>query len=209
MTDLLVPRWLKWAREIQSLTQSGLMYSQSEYEKERYQRLQEISAEIVAQNTLLNKDETLNNFKIQPGYATPKIDVRGAVLKDNQILLVQERSDQKWALPGGWADIGDFPSENVAREVWEESGFLVNVKKVIGVFDGNRDGRPIEFYHAYKIVFLCDTISGAPQPSHETLAVSFFGFDKLPPLSSSRTNERHLNEIKNHLKNPERLTYFD
>ena len=201
--------WLKLAREIQALAQSGLTYIQNEYERERYQRLLEIAAEILANQTELSMQEAVENFQMQPGYATPKIDVRGAVIRDGKILLVQERADQRWSMPGGWAAVGDLPSEMVIREVEEESGFVVKPKKIIGIFDANRDGRPMEFYHAYKIIFLCDIISGKPRPSYETLNVNFFPFDNLPPLSEARTNERHLKEIIAHLQDPKRRTYFD
>ena len=201
--------WLKVAREIQALAQSGLTYIQNEYERERYQRLQEIAAEILENKTQLSKDEALENFKIQPGYATPKIDVRGAIIRNEKILLVKERADGRWSMPGGWADVGDLPSAMVIREVEEESGFKVKPVKIIGVFDANRDGKPMEFYHAYKIVFLCEIIGGEARPSFETTEVGFFPFDKLPPLSTARTNQRHLNEILAHLKSPNRRTYFD
>lgn len=201
--------WLKWAREIQALAQSGLTYIQNEYERERYQRLLEISAEILADKTEIPTQEAVKNFQLQPGYATPKVDVRGAVVRDGKILLVQERADGRWSMPGGWADVGDLPSEMVIREVEEESGFKVVPKKVVGIFDANRDGRPMEFYHAYKIIFLCEIVSGEPRPSYETLDVGFFPFKNLPPLSQARTNERHLNEIIAHLKNQHRQTYFD
>ena len=112
-------------------------------------------------------------------------------------------------MPGGWADVGDRPSEMVVREVWEESGFRVVPRKLIGVYDANRSGRPLEFYHAYKLVFLCDITGGEARPSNETLAVSFFDFDDLPPLSTSRTHERHLAEVRAHLADPQRPAAFD
>ena len=114
-----------------------------------------------------------------------------------------------WCMPGGWADVGDFPSEMVIREVWEESGFRVVPRKVVGVYDANRDGLPLEFYHAYKIIFLCEITGGQARPSYETAAVGFFPFDDLPPLSSNRTNDRHLMEVLAHLNDPNRLAAFD
>ena len=203
------PRWLAWAREIQALSQTGLAYSQTEYNAQRYQRLMEIAAEIVRCHAGLPQEALLQDFAAQPGYATPKVDVRGAAVREGKILLVQERRDERWCMPGGWADVGDSPSEMVAREVWEESGFEVVPCKVIGVYDANRDGRPLEFYHAYKIVFLCEIVGGAACPSDETMAVEFFGFDELPPLSASRTNERHLVEVLAHVHDPERPAAFD
>ena len=209
MTKNQTPDLIKWAREIQALSQSGLAYQQNEYEKERYSRLMEIAAEMTASESNLKKQTILDNFNLQPGYATPKVDVRGAIFRDGKILLVQERSDKKWSMPGGWADVGDLPSETIEREVKEESGFAVKAKKIVAVFDANRDGIPLNFYHAFKIIFLCEIISGDARPSYETLSVDFFDFANLPPLSSSRTNERHLNEIRQHLNKPNRPVYFD
>ena len=209
MTDNGSPRWLEWAREIQALSQTGLTYSENDYQTQRYRRLTEIAAEIIESHTDLLKEPVLADFLVQPGYATPKVDVRGAVIRDDKILLVQERADERWCMPGGWADVGDLPSEMVAREVWEESGFNVVARKVIGVYDANRSGVPIEFYHAYKLVFLCDIIGGQARPSNETLAVDFFRLDDLPPLSAARTNERHLAEVYAHLQDRHRPAAFD
>lgn len=206
-TDL--PRWLEWAREIQALSQTGLTYSEDDYQTQRYRRLMEIAAEIVESHADLPREPVLQNFLVQPGYATPKVDVRGAVIQDNKILLVQERADELWCMPGGWADVGDLPSEMVEREVWEESGFNVVARKVIGVYDANRSGVPPEFYHAYKIVFLCEIVGGWARSSNETLAVDFFSFDDLPPLSAERTNKRHLAEVYAHLHDRHRPAAFD
>jgi ADP-ribose pyrophosphatase YjhB (NUDIX family) len=112
-------------------------------------------------------------------------------------------------MPGGWADVGDLPSEMVVREVWEESGFRVVPRKVIGVYDANRSGRPLAFYHAYKLIFLCELTGGEARPSDETLDVGFFSFDDLPPLSLSRTHWRHLAEVEAHLRDPDRPAAFD
>ena len=209
MRDIAPPRWLGWAREIQALAQSGLAYSGNEYEQLRYQRLTEIAAQMVEAHTDLAGEEVLESLSMQPGYATPKVDVRGAAVREGRILLVQERSDGCWCMPGGWADVGDLPSEVVAREIWEESGYLAVPRKVIGVYDANRSGRPLEFYHAYKIVFLCEITGGEARASHETADVGFFAFDDLPPLSQNRTNERHLEEVLAHLQDPERPAAFD
>jgi ADP-ribose pyrophosphatase YjhB (NUDIX family) len=146
---------------------------------------------------------------LQPGYATPKIDVRAAVVKDGKILLVQERTDNCWAMPGGWADVGDIPSEVASRETKEESGFEVKPLKVIGVFDANRSGRPLELFHAFKIIFLCEFIGGESTPSDETLDARFFDFDNLPELSSNRTNKKHLKTVLAHYNDRSLPAYFD
>ena len=203
------PFWLAWARELQAISQTGLTFTANDYDRGRYRRLAEIAAEIVEKHAGLPVERTVENFLVQPGYATPKVDVRGAIVADGKVLLVQERADGRWALPGGWADVGDLPSETVVREVWEETGFQVVVSKLIGVYDGNRSGTPLSFYHAYKLVFLCEITGGAARPNEEILDVAFFDFEDLPPLSSERTNPRHLAEVRAHTGDPARLAAFD
>ena len=202
------PQWFAWAQEIFSLSQSGLTYSGNEYDIERYKRLQEITAEMIASQSELSKTSVLESFSMQAGYITPKVDVRGAVVQDGKILLIQERADGNWAMPGGWADLGNSPGSVAEREVWEESGFRVKAEKVVAVIDANRL-EPMEFYHAYKIIFLCRLLDGEPRTSYETLAVDFFDPDNLPPLSVYRTNEAMLQEVFAHVANPDRPTAFD
>ncbi len=202
------PKWLELARELFSISQSGLTYCQNEYDLERYRRMQEISAEMLEDKTGLPKETITQVFSMQAGYATPKIDVRGAVFRDGKLLLVQERADNRWAMPGGWADIGDLPSAMAEREVLEESGLKVRAVKVIAVYDANRV-EPMEFFHAYKIIFLCELLGGEMRTNHETLAVDFFDPAKLPPLSSGRTNERMIAEAIAHLQDSTRLAFFD
>jgi ADP-ribose pyrophosphatase YjhB (NUDIX family) len=209
MSDNLMPKWLQIAREIQQLAQTGAAFAVTDYEKKRYKRLTEITAEIVEHHTTLEKESVQKVLMNHPGYATPKVDVRAAVIKDGKILLVQETTDNCWAMPGGWADVGDIPSEVAVRETKEESGYDVKPIKVIGVYDANRLGGHLELFHAFKIIFLCELIGGEAKLSDETLAVQFFDFNKLPPLSLNRTNEKHIEEIKLHLKDSSRPTYFD
>lgn len=201
-------KWIQWAQEIFSMSQAGLTYSKNEFDIERYKRLQEITAEMIESQSEVSKESALESFSMQAGYITPKIDVRGAVIRENKILLIQEKADGKWALPGGWADLGNAPASVAEREVWEESGYRVQAEKVIAVIDANRI-EPMEFYHAFKIIFLCSLIGGEPQVSHETLAIGFFDLNDLPPLSIYRTNEEMLQEVFEHVKDPSRKTYFD
>jgi len=202
------PKWIAWAREIFSLSQAGLTYSQNEFDIERYKRLQEITAEMLESQSELSRASVLESFSMQAGYATPKIDVRGAVVHEGKILLIQERMDGRWAMPGGWADLGNAPASVAEREVWEESGYHVKAEKVVAVIDANRI-EPLEFYHAFKIIFLCTLIGGEPQVSHETMAVDFFDLNDLPPLSLYRTDESMLREVFAHIQDPNRRTAFD
>ncbi|MGB8983767.1 MAG: NUDIX hydrolase [Anaerolineales bacterium] len=201
-------KWLDWAREIFSLSQSGLTYSENPYDVERYRRLQEITAEMIANQSAIAKESALASFSMQAGYITPKVDVRGAVVRDGKILLIQEQTDGRWAMPGGWADLGNSPASVAEREVWEESGFRVKAEKVVAVLDANRL-KPFEFYHAYKLIFLCRFLEGEARTSHETLAVDFFDLDHLPPLSVYRTDESMLREVFAHMEDPNRPTMFD
>ncbi|MCX6027161.1 MAG: NUDIX hydrolase [Chloroflexi bacterium] len=204
-----VPKWLTWAREIQALAQTGLHFAQDDYNRSRFRRLLDLAAEIVRDHTGADVPALQGIFLAQPGYATPKVDVRGAVFREGRILLVRERSDGGWCMPGGWADVGELPSAMVVREVWEESGFRVVARKLIGVYDANRDGTPLAVFHAYKVVMLCVLLSGEPTPSSETSAVDFFGREAIPPLSSARTSPRLIAEAFAHLDDPLRPPAFD
>jgi ADP-ribose pyrophosphatase YjhB (NUDIX family) len=204
-----IPRWLEWAREIQALAQTGYHYAKDDYQRQRYQRLLEIAAEIVDEYSNLQYLQLIETFNTQIGYATPRIDVRGAVFRDQRILMVRERMDGGWTLPGGWADVGDVPSEAAEREVWEEAGFRVKATKVVGVYDANRF-RSLELFHAYKIVFLCDLLGGEAQPSIETSEVAFFSLNELPQtLSGERTHLRHIYAAFACHNDPKLPTAFD
>ncbi len=202
------PLWLELARELYSISQAGLAYSKNDFDLERYHRLQQLSAEVLAAQTALSAEEILAAFTAQVGYATPKIDVRGVVFRAGKLLLVQEVTDGRWAIPGGWADLGEAPAAMVEREVREESGLTVRASKLIAVYDANRL-QPQEFFSAYKLVFLCEYQNGEPTPSMETPAGDFFDPLALPPLSLFRTNPAMIREALAHLADPQRKTWFD
>lgn len=206
--DKIIPNWLEWAREIQAISQTGLHYAENDYQVQRYSRLMEISAEIVSSYSDADSADIVNIFQQQIGYATPRIDVRGAVFQAGKLLLVRERLDGGWTMPGGWVDVGDTPSGAVEREVYEESGFEVKARKIIGVYDANRS-EPLEIFHAFKIVFLCDILSGEARTSDETSEVGFFAEADLPEtLSGERTRPRHLDDAFI-AQSKEQPTFFD
>lgn len=209
MTTQKANQWLQWAREIQSLAQIGNAYAENDWQRGRYNRLLEIAAEIVNEHTNLPLALIRDHFQIQTGYATPKIDVRGAVIRDDKLLMVKERLDGGWTMPGGWADVGDYPAASAEREVKEESGFFVKARKLVGVYDANRT-TPMEFYHAYKLVFLCDIIGGKAKTSNETTDVGFFAEDNIPQnLAGERTRPRHIRDAFTAYKEPNLQTVFD
>jgi len=209
MTDSKVPRLLAWAREIQALAQTGSHYAQNDFDRERCRRLMDIAAEMISDNSEMEFLQLAKAFGRQIGYATPKIDVRAAVFRAGRLLLVRERIDGGWTMPGGWADVGDVPSRAAERETREEAGFRVKARKVIGVYDANRV-RPLEVFHAFKIVFLCELISGEALPSNETSEVSFFARDEIPPvLSGERTTPRIIEDAFAAYADPSCPTAFD
>jgi ADP-ribose pyrophosphatase YjhB (NUDIX family) len=209
MTDSKPPRWLEWVREIQALAQTGYHYAENHYQQERFLRLQEIAAEMASEGCTIDPASLADVFKAQIGYATPRVDVRGAVFQDGKLLMVREIADGGWCMPGGWADVGDVPSESAEREVWEEAGFKVKARRVVGVYDANRSG-PVQIFHAFKIIFLCDIVSGEPTPSSETSEVVFYNYDELPQvLSGERTKARHIEDAFRIYLHPDAATVFD
>ena len=205
----VAPDWLNWARLIQATAQTGLTFCENPYDRERYQKLEALAVEIFAAHTGESANTVQRWFNVQPGYATPKVDVRAACFRNGRLLMVREKSDGGWCLPGGWADVGDRPAESAEREVLEEAGFACQARKLIGVFDANRGGEPFSAFHAYKLIFACDITGGQPNPDHEISQVGFFDRDSLPTLSPNRTGLRHLRECFAHLDDPDRPSAFD
>jgi len=202
-------RIIEWAREIQALAQTGSHYAQDQFQRDRCRRLTEIAAEMMSNPTGLDTPVLFNAFDSQVGYATPKIDVRAAVFQDKKLLLVRERLDGGWTMPGGWADVGDVPSIAAERETLEESGFQVKARRLVGVYDANRS-HPLEVFHAFKIIFLCDILDGEARPSNETSEAAFFGPGEIPEnLSGERTTPRHIRDVFKILENPDSPVVFD
>ncbi|QOY88923.1 NUDIX hydrolase [Paludibaculum fermentans] len=204
------PQWLSWVRQLQAIAQTGLTYAKDVYDIERYQTLRRLSAEMAAAGAgLPDSASILDLFSGDTGYATPKVDVRAAVFQAGRILLVQEHEDGLWTLPGGWADVGDAPSQAAVREVKEESGYDVVATKLAAVYDRNLHGHPPIPFHAYKLYFLCDLVGGQPTTSYETDAVEFFAEDQIPPLSLTRVTPALIAHLFEHHRHPEWPTSFD
>ena len=203
-------KWLDWAREIQSLAHTSLHNAQNPFETSGAQRLLEIASEIVAAHSEMGTQEVLVAFTAQPGYITPKVDVRAAVFRDGELLLVREVMDGRWTFPGGWADVGETPSLAVEREVKEETGLTVRANRLVGVYDANRLPGELPLYHAYKLLFLCEPGDGELRPSEETSDVAFFPIEELPsPLSSYRTAPRHIQDAIAASNDPDIPVVFD
>ena len=204
------PNWLKWAKELQALSQDGLNYIENEFDRERYERISNIAAEMMAENSATDLNFVKELFKEQVGHATPKVDVRGVVFNDNKILLVKEKSDGGWTLPGGWADPNETPAQSVEREVYEESGFYVKVKRILAVYDRVKQGHTPPYpFHIYKLFFLCEITGGKKHLSIETDGVDFFDKNNIPNLSVARTTDKQITRMFEFKNNPELPADFD
>jgi ADP-ribose pyrophosphatase YjhB (NUDIX family) len=203
------PLVLTLARELRALAQTGLAFSEDRFDRERYERVRMIAAELTATATGLAVDALHEAFALGTGYATPKVDVRAAAFRDGRVLLVQERSDGRWTLPGGWADVNQTPTEAALRELREESGFEGRVLKLAAVHDyrTRNPGRHLD--SIYKLFFICELIGGEARPSIETSAVEFFPADALPPLSAGRTTGAQIERMFAHAARPMLPTEFD
>ena len=175
----------EWAEELQSLAQAGLYYAEDVFDRERFERMRQIAAEMMAERTGLPLGKVTELFCADSGYQTPKVDTRAAVFRDGKILLVQER-DGRWALPGGWCEFNLTPAENAVKEAREEAGLDVAVKSLIAVHDSDRHNRPPYPFHIVKLFFLCEERGGAFRENSETLARGFFPREELPPLAAEK-----------------------
>ncbi len=200
---------LDWARKVRAIAQNGLLFSKDAFDRERYEKLQALTDSLVADELGLPLDEVKGLWRYDPGYVTPKVDVRGAIFKDDRIMLVRERSDGKWSLPGGWVDINDSPSEAIEREIFEESGFRARAVKLAALFDRQRHPHPPSMYHIYKLLFLCELTGGEATVSHETDAVEFFLLSALPELSPGRITRSQIERMFDHHRNRALPTDFD
>lgn len=200
---------LNWVQRLQTITQAGLTYSRDPYDRQRYEQLQELTAEIAASITPATEDPWLTIIRAEKGYATPKVDVRAVVEQKGKLLFMRESQDGLWSLPGGWADIGESPSQIAEREVLEETGYRVKASKLLAVYDKARHDHPHEFWYCYKLFVRCDWLGGAATRGLETLDTAFFGPNELPPLSTPRVTEAQVRRMFEHLARPELPTDFD
>ncbi|MDO4528560.1 MAG: NUDIX hydrolase [bacterium] len=178
-------KWLEWAIELQSLAQAGLTYGKDCYDKERYQRIREIAAEMLTQSSDLPIEKVKALFCNEIGYQTPKIDTRAAIFKEGKILLVRE-TNGTWALPGGWCDVNLSVAENTMKEVKEEAGLDVIVDDVIAIHDRNKHNQPPYAYGICKIFMACTVTGGAFRENIETTACGYFTESHLPPLAQEK-----------------------
>jgi len=204
------PKWLAWSKRLASIAQNGLLFTRDPFDAERYQQVREIAAEIISSQTDAEVRMVLDFLSAAQGYATPRVDVRGVAFRDDRVLLVRERSDQLWSLPGGWADVGSSPKENVEREIREEAGLAARAVRLLAVYDRNRHGHyPPHPLDIYKMFFECELLGGEIRPGLDTLDADFFSRETLPPLSQGRVTLKQLERFFDYRDHPEWSAEFD
>jgi len=203
------PQWLRIAREVRAIAQTGLAFNADGFDHQRYQRLRELAALLMAQGSATEHESILELLRQEKGYATPKVDVRGAAFQDGRVLMVREISDGKWTLPGGWADVNQTAGECVVREIAEESGFTARALKLAAVYDYQKRNPSPHIDSIYKMFFICEIVGGAASASNETSEVAFFPRHELPPLSLGRTTAAQIDRMFEHREQLGLPTDFD
>lgn len=185
---------LEFSRELASIGQAGITYSTDDYDRERFQRLREMSGELLA----ISGEVPPFRWPPELGYDTPKVDVRAVVFRDDEVLLVKETRSGLWTVPGGWADVNLSPAANAEKECMEESGYAVKAKSLVSVIDRDHAGYPKNANSIYKIFFLCEITGGEAATSIESSEVGFFSLDALPPLDPDRIREADIRHAYSH-----------
>jgi len=200
---------LDQARRLLAIAQTGLHYTQSDYERERYEEVAKIAAELATQSSEYSAEHLRDAWRLEEGYTTPKLDVRGAIFRDDTVLLVRERVDGKWTLPGGFADVNEWPTLSVTKEIEQESGFTARVLKLAAVHDRNRHNYPPFMFHIWKLLFVCEITGGDARISIETDGVEFFKLNALPELSTGRITAKQIELLHRHHLQPSLPTEID
>lgn len=200
--------WIETLNKITGLAQTGLYYSKDAYDKERYDQIISYVRTLIDLKEIDTQDFIADVLQ-DVGYATPKIDVRAVVFKDNKLLLAKETQDGLWSIPGGWADIGYSAAENAEKEVLEETGLEVKATRLLALTDRRKHPHPAMFLHVYKAFFWCELIGGELKPSIETSEVGFFGRNELPPISTARVTEAQIHHFFELLQGLPEQTDFD
>lgn len=191
-------RLVALARELQAVGQTGMWYSRDAapgpvlFDHQRYRQCVRIAADLL---TLATGDavDAAALVDHDHGHVTPKVDVRGVVVDGDAVLLVRERSDGCWTLPGGWADVNESPAESIEREVWEETGLRTRAAHVLAAWDRNRTNAPPHVFSVWKLFMECRVEGGELiERTDETDGCRYWPVDALPPLSEARTTAEQI-----------------
>jgi ADP-ribose pyrophosphatase YjhB (NUDIX family) len=203
------PPLLDWAQRLAAIAQSGLAFAPGVFDRQRYEQIRRLAAEMAA-HPAGDVESIEAVFTGVEGYATPKLICRAAVFDDrDRILMVRERADGLWTLPGGWIDVGDSPAAAAEREVWEETGYRVAARRLVALYDKLRHDHPPAPHHAYLVFFLCELEGGSARTSVETSEVGWFDRDRLPALSTGRATEAQIRRMFDHHARPGLAPDFD
>jgi ADP-ribose pyrophosphatase YjhB (NUDIX family) len=200
---------LDLARRLHALARTGLHFCRNEYDRERYVEIEQIAAELLAGPVPVEREALLALWRNETGYVTPKIEVRGAVFRDDKVLLVRESADRRWTLPGGWADVNESPSQAVEKEIEQESGFQARAVMLAALYDRKLHGHGPTLHHSWKAFFLCEITGGEARGSYETDAVGFFDPAQLPDMSLGRSTPRQVARMLEHWRNRALPADFD
>lgn len=201
-------KWLQWAVELQGLAQAGLYYGKDQFDLERYERIREISAEMISYKTKIPMEKVKELFCNETGYQTPKLDTRAAIFREDKILLVKENNGT-WSLPGGWVDVDVSVKENTIKEVKEEAGLDVTADLVIAIQDREKHNLPVYAYKVCKVFVLCSLIGGNFQKNIETVDSSYFGLEELPALAEAKNNYEQIKMCFDAYHSDHWVTQFD
>lgn len=203
------PQWLRWIKHLQAIAQDGLTYSEDDYDLGRYERLRSLASEMLAAHSTGTLEQATELLALEKGPATPKVDVRAAVFREGRILLIKEPGQGVWSVPGGWADVGESPSEAAARETLEESGYRVRPVRLLAAYDRDRRGHPPIAYHVYKLVYLCEILDGAALEDVDADGVRFFGDHEIPELSITRVTRAQISRFFEQYRGQDQSADFD
>lgn len=201
-------KWLEWAVRLQAIAQNGLAYTDNVFDKERFEEIRQIAAEMLVEPSGLPLEKVEQLFCNESGYQTPKIDTRAAIVEDGKILLVQE-SDGRWALPGGWCDVDQSVMDNTIKEVKEETGLDARADKVIAILDKAKNNPATSAHRVTKIFILCTSLGGHFVPNIETIDCQYFELDELPVLSEAKTTAQQIAMCLEAAADPHWQTRFD
>jgi len=197
-------------KQIQALSEIGMHYSYNDFDLQRYQEITKLCLSLLSQMTDISEEELRLKMVETDGYKTPKVDVRAVVFNENdEILMVKEKFDGCWSLPGGWADIGYSPSEIAVKESREEAGAEVQAVRLLGILDKSKQGHPVDLYYIYKVFIECTFIKWVGSDEMETTDYGFFPLSDLPPLSLPRITQEQIEKLFEYHTGKRSIPMFD
>ncbi len=192
-------RTLEIARRLHALARTGLHFCREEYDRQRYEEIETLAVELLAGPDTGEMQRLTRLWAGDQGYVTPKVEVRAATFDaDGRVLLVRERLDGRWTLPGGWADVNESPAQSVEKEIEQESGYRARAVKLAALYDRSRHGHGPTLFHSWKAFFLCEIEGGEARTSYETDAVEWYALDALPAMSLGRSTPQQVRRMREH-----------